>query len=580
MPVIDLNDYLGMPQQAPAQPVFRATTQNVDPMALRADNPYSNEAFLANVEARQRLAGLQRLAPVLQAQQAQLAYDKVAEDARLLRQKQEIEAQVQRATDEITQGAIDPESDQFNEQVLQFYGRNQLAFLDPRMKEAMSFLSNQNQQYEAARRARAEAEIKMQEDTRSRYLSALEGGELTPQEIPAGATQEQLAFLQGRAKRRKEETELERKQREAAEQDRKSAMAWAGKRGVPTDLVNLMPDSSSIYQLGSAYGGARGTSATGGPVIKFYENKLQALKARADALSAKADETDDDKARETLLKQASDASQQFIDTNAEFIKTLDELNATGGGAAAGAAPAFTLPNYPYSREFRAGFEAAAGRFPAAVSGQFTAPSLAPAPAGGAAAGKSVVQQPQIPISSLDEQLFRIPVTEQPEFLKRKKAELSESSKVSEEWSRAKKDLESKLKEQFPDKAYEGTNVKPIEQLAMQIVRGKMIRDDDPNAPTDEFGQTALIPIHEAALRRVKLPRFDTAFTEPGKARKYLFGLLGTQDVTYNELIRDWAREFLSQRGLIQTPVQENATVPREEVDKAVNFLNKKVAMPQ
>lgn len=385
MPVIDLKDYLGMPQQAPAQPVFQATTQNVDPMALRAADPYSSDAFLANVEARQRLAGLQRLAPVFQAQQAQLAYDQVAEQARQLRQKQEIEAQVQRATEEITQGAIDPESDQFNQQALQFYGRNQLAFLDPRMKEAMNFLSNQNQQYEAARSARAEAEIKTQEDTRRRYLSALEGGELMPQEIPAGATQEQLAFLQGRAKRRKEETELERKQREAAEQDRKSAMAWAGKRGVPTDLVNLMPDSASIYQLGSAYGGARGTSAAGGPVIKSYENKLQALKAQADALSAMADETDDDKTRETLLKQASDASQQFIDTNAEFIQKLDELNVTGGGAAAGAAPTFTLPNYPYSREFRAGFEAASGGVPAAVGGQFTVPSLTPPPAGGAAA---------------------------------------------------------------------------------------------------------------------------------------------------------------------------------------------------
>lgn len=385
MPVIDLKDYLGMPQQAPAQPVFQATTQNVDPMALRAADPYSSDAFLANVEARQRLAGLQRLAPVFQAQQAQLAYDQVAEQARQLRQKQEIEAQVQRATEEITQGAIDPESDQFNQQALQFYGRNQLAFLDPRMKEAMSFLSNQNQQYEAARRARAEAEIKTQEDTRRRYLSALEGGELMPQEIPEGATQEQLAFLQGRAKKRKEETELERKQREAAEQDRKSAMSWAGKRGVPTDLVNLMPDSASIYQLGSAYGGARGTSATGGPVIKFYENKLQALKAQADALSAKADETDDDKVREALQKQALDASQQFIDTNAEFIQKLDELNVTGGGAAAGAAPTFTLPNYPYSREFRADFEAAAGGVPAAVGGQSTVPGLTPPPAGGAAA---------------------------------------------------------------------------------------------------------------------------------------------------------------------------------------------------
>jgi hypothetical protein len=200
--------------------------------------------------------------------------------------------------------------------------------------------------------------------------------------------------------------------------------------------------------------------------------------------------------------------------------------------------------------------------------------------GGLPAPAPAAQQVQAPAPSLDEELSRVPVTEQPKFLERKRAEQVEASKVNEEWTKAKKDLESKLKEQFPDKAYEGTNVKPLEQLALQIVRGDMIRDDDANAPTDEFGQTAQIPIHEAALRRLNLPRFDRAFTEPGKARKYLFGLLGNQDVTYNELIRDWAKGFLSQRGLIQTPVQENATVPREEVDKAVNFLNKKVAMPQ
>lgn len=205
--------------------------------------------------------------------------------------------------------------------------------------------------------------------------------------------------------------------------------------------------------------------------------------------------------------------------------------------------------------------------PAAMGGAITPPTTPVAP-----------QTAQIP--SLEDELSRIPVTEQPKFLERKKAEMAESAKVNDEWTKAKKDLESKLKEQFPDKAYEGTNVKPLEQLALQIVRGDMIRDDDPKAPTDEFGQTAQIPIHEAALRRVKLPRFDTAFTEPGKARKYLFGLLGTQDVTYNELIRDWAKGFLSERGLIQTPIQENATIPREEVDKAANFLNKKVAVPQ
>lgn len=160
MPVIDLKDYLGMPQQAPTQPVFQSTTQSLDPMALRAYDPYSNEAMLANVEGRQRLAGLQRLAPAIQAQQAQLAYDKIGEEARVLRQKQEVEAQVQRATDELLGGALNPESTDFNQQATQFYGRNQLAFLDPRMREAMSFLQKQNQDYTTRQNALQRAEMK------------------------------------------------------------------------------------------------------------------------------------------------------------------------------------------------------------------------------------------------------------------------------------------------------------------------------------------------------------------------------------------------------------------------------------
>lgn len=579
MPVIDLKDYLGMPQQAPAQPVFQATTQNVDPMALRAADPYSSDAFLANVEARQRLAGLQRLAPVFQAQQAQLAYDQVAEQARQLRQKQEIEAQVQRATEEITQGAIDPESDQFNQQALQFYGRNQLAFLDPRMKEAMNFLSNQNQQYEAARRARAEAEIKTQEDTRRRYLSALEGGELMPQEIPAGATQEQLAFLQGRAKRRKEETELERKQREAAEQDRKSAMAWAGKRGVPTDLVNLMPDSASIYQLGSAYGGARGTSAAGGSVIKFYENKLQALKAQADALSARADETDNDNAREALLKQASDASQQFIDTNAEFIQKLDELNVTGGGAAAGAAPAFTLPNYPYSREFRAGFEAAAGGVPAAVGGQFTVPGLTPPPAGGGAAPAPAaqVQQPPSPTQQidLDTQLAAIPFAQQREFLERAKIAKAEQEAIAPAWTKAKTEIGDLIKKVVPDKPLPGTKVNELESFARAVL--------NPNENIIQHPEYGSIPVAWDILNKAGVPMAEimtnaTVFRQPGEGRR-LLGFIGTQQVGYQELLRQWAKDFLNERGTLSpSPVAKE--IPLNTRSKALENVMKAIETDQ
>ena len=570
MPATDFSQYLGMPQQAPAQSFFES---------VRPSGPSYEEERQMIGEGRRQLRDLRRMAPIFQAQQAQLAYDQVAEQARQLRQKQEIEAQVQRATEEITQGAIDPESDQFNQQALQFYGRNQLAFLDPRMKEAMSFLSNQNQQYQAARSAMAQADMKTQEDTRRRYLSALEGGELMPQEIPAGATQEQIAFLQGRAKKRKEETELERKQREAAEQDRKSAMSWAGKRGVPTDLVNLMPDSASIYQLGSAYGGARGTSATGGPVIKFYENKLQALKAQADALSAKAEETDDDKVRETLQKQALDASQQFIDTNAEFIKKLDELNVTGGGAAAGAAPAFTLPNYPYSREFRAGFEAAAGGVPAAVGGQFTVPGLAPPPADGGAAPAPTaqVQPPPSPTQQidLDTQLAAIPFAQQREFLERAKIAKAEQEAIAPAWTKAKTEIGDLIKKVVPDKPLPGTKVNELESFARAVL--------NPNENIIQHPEYGSIPVAWDILNKAGVPMAEimtnaTVFRQPGEGRRML-GFIGTQQVGYQELLRQWAKDFLNERGTLSpSPVAKE--IPLNTRSKALGNVMKAIETDQ
>ena len=518
MPVIDLNDYLGMPQQAPAQPVFRATTQNVDPMALRADNPYSNEAFLANVEARQRLAGLQRLAPVLQAQQAQLAYDKVAEDARLLRQKQEIEAQVQRATDEITQGAIDAESDQFNQQVAGLYTRNPMAFADPRMQQAMSFLGRRADELAQQKQFQAKVDYEARKGL-SDAINRAETRFLTG----GGSINELNRLRQGSASPDDYISLVE----EGAGKLRTTRAKGAGRGAGEPDIIGRYKDLKNEY--------ASRAQKAASDLATFEENAIPKDPGYDQKLAALKKAAEDEQA---LASQASNA----------YIASL--RSPTGQAA--------QRPVGPYSPEFLAGYGTAAGQgfIPAA-------PGLAPAPVGGGAAGKSVVQQPQIPISSLDEQLSRIPVTEQPEFLKRKKAELSESSKVSEEWSRAKKDLESKLKEQFPDKAYEGTNVKPIEQLAMQIVRGEMIRDNDPNAPTDEFGQTAQIPIYEAALRRINLHRFDTAFTEPGKGRLRAFNMLGTQDVNYGELIKDWAIRFLESRNLIQQSPEAAGLTPAQ-----------------
>lgn len=154
MPVTDLADYLGMPQQAPANPVFNQTRRSTSIASLdqRADDIYKGGA------AMDQLARLQRQAPVLQAQQAQLAYDEVAQQANDLRMKQEIEAQVERAANELAGGNLNPESDDFATKYRDLATRNPLAMSDPRFRQVAGLYEGQNQSYRQTRAAQVEAE--------------------------------------------------------------------------------------------------------------------------------------------------------------------------------------------------------------------------------------------------------------------------------------------------------------------------------------------------------------------------------------------------------------------------------------
>lgn len=153
MPVTDLTDYLGMPQQAPEDPLF---------YQKQREAAYAQEAidFNKRVAARGELNRLQRQAPVLQAQQAQIAYDKVAQDARDLRMKQEIEAQVERAANELAGGNLNPESEDFGAKYRDLATRNPLAFSDPRFSNVAGLYAAQNQNYQAARKQQMEAEAR------------------------------------------------------------------------------------------------------------------------------------------------------------------------------------------------------------------------------------------------------------------------------------------------------------------------------------------------------------------------------------------------------------------------------------
>ena len=156
MPVIDLADYLGMPAQAPANPVFNQTRKSTGVASLDREV----EDFYKGAAAIDQLRSLQRLAPVFEAQKAQLAYDDIAQKANDLRKKQEIEAQVERAASELAGGNLNPESDDFAVKYRDLATRNPLAFSDPRFSTVAGLYASQYQGYQQAKQQRAEAEAR------------------------------------------------------------------------------------------------------------------------------------------------------------------------------------------------------------------------------------------------------------------------------------------------------------------------------------------------------------------------------------------------------------------------------------
>lgn len=226
MPVTDLTDYLGMPQQAPEDPLF---------YQKQREAAYAQEAvdFNKRVAARGELNRLQRQAPVLQAQQAQIAYDKVAQDARDLRMKQEIEAQVERAANELAGGNLNPESEDFGAKYRDLATRNPLAFSDPRFSKVAGLYDAQNQNYQAARKQQMDAEraaaAKANEDLRTAIGGFLEyGGDANL--VPSIKSVQQAKYLEG--------------------QMRKAAREAVGTRGGAKDIAGQMMQKD--YELVSS----------------------------------------------------------------------------------------------------------------------------------------------------------------------------------------------------------------------------------------------------------------------------------------------------------------------------------------
>jgi hypothetical protein len=513
-----------MPAQAPANPVFNQTRKSTGVASLDREV----EDFYKGAAAIDQLRSLQRLAPVFEAQKAQLAYDDIAQKANDLRKKQEIEAQVERAASELAGGNLNPESDDFAVKYRDLATRNPLAFSDPRFSTVAGLYENQYKGYQQAKQQRAEAEAiaaKARMEAEARAVKARMDAENAAYAfgVPAGTITPEMG---------EREIAIERGKVKA------TGTRGTGTRGSAQDVTGQMMqkdlellDSSIKDMIDSGQDMIYDANDVAMPNPEFQKLSEERSSLRNDLRSF----------YQSKYRPAVPVTQQQVSPSA----------AAASSALTGMASAAT----PFS--------------PVALPASILASALPQV--------QAPVQQPTAPsVPDFNTQLANIPYAQQQQFIQAAQAQEASNKAIAPAWENAKQDIGSKIAKVVPDKAYPGTSVNQLESFAKAVLKPSENIINNPEygtiPATWEVLQKAGIPIGEMMSNR-------TVFREPGENRR-LLGFLGTQQVGYQELLQEWAKDFLSKRGLVQTNVQNNANVPREEVDKAVNFLNKKVPVPQ
>lgn len=179
-------------------------------------------------------------------------------------------------------------------------------------------------------------------------------------------------------------------------------------------------------------------------------------------------------------------------------------------------------------------------------------------------------------------LQTVPANELENAIKKEEEAFNASSEINKAWDDARNELEEKIKKVLPDKANK-IGINPLELFAQQVLNGTEARGRSAQ-PQMLMGAGSgvapnIVPVWQNVLEDAGLNPFGKVFQEPGEKRKKLFGLLGSQDVSYAELIQDWAKRFLENRGKISTPLAEKQNISSEERAKGANVLNKYVPAP-
>lgn len=130
------------------------------------------------------------------------------------------------------------------------------------------------------------------------------------------------------------------------------------------------------------------------------------------------------------------------------------------------------------------------------------------------------------------------------------------NEIARAWTGAKKSIGEKVLQVYPDRDEESGNEAVLAARAI-LGDARVTNPDDPETT---------LPYAWNVLRKAGLQPGEVLFKEPGNER------WGTQTVRNTEALREWARDFLQSKGLLQTgePTVEDFDISEE--DKAL--LNK------
>lgn len=208
----------------------------------------------------------------------------------------------------------------------------------------------------------------------------------------------------------------------------------------------------------------------------------------------------------------------------------------------------------------------------AIPGAATATNItSPAAMGGVAPTQlAPAVEAQKPLIDINAQLESLPFAEQKAFLEKKNAEEAAQKEIAPAWDKAKTDIEKQILKVVPDKPLPGTKVNELESFAKAVL--------NPNENIITHPEYGTIPVAWDILNKAGVPMADimtnkTVFRQPGEGRR-LFGVIGTQQVGYQELLKEWAKSFLNSRGkLLPTSQSPSGSTLTEQQQKDLDELS-------